>query len=108
MRLVRFLIIGSLCVASTPLVTAAQSRDVFEMRDAAGPLEKLAKPVAPITQQRRKPTELPAYPWELRRTGARAALVVQVTVNDSGRVVELRRSEERRVGKEGRARWAQA
>ena len=91
MRLVPILIIGSLCVASMPVVTAAQSRDVFEMRDAAGPLEKLAKPLAPITQSRRKPSELPAYPWELRRTGARAALIVQVTVNDSGRVMELRR-----------------
>ena len=93
MRFVPILIIGSLCVAGTPAITAAQSRDVFEMRDAAGPLEKLAKPVAPITQQPRKPTELPAYPWELRRTGARAALVVQITVNDSGRVAELRRTQ---------------
>ena len=93
MRLVPILIIGSLCVATTPAVTAAQSRDVFEMRDAAGPLEKLAKPVAPIIQTRRRPSELPAYPWELRRTGARAALIVQVTVNDSGRVMELRRTQ---------------
>jgi TonB family protein len=93
MRFVRILIVGSLCLACIPAVTAAQSRTVIEMRDAAGPLEKQAKPLAPITLPRRRQSELPAYPWELRRTGARAALIVQVTVNDSGRVVELRRAQ---------------
>lgn len=93
MRFVSILVIGTLCVAGTPVITAAQSRDAVDMRDAAGPLEQQAKPVAPITPPRRRPSELPAYPWELRRTGARAALIVQVTVNDSGRVVELRRAQ---------------
>jgi len=94
MRSLRVLVIGILGVASFTVMTSAQQRGI-EIRDAAGPLEQQAKPLTPNTPLPRfKSATQPAeYPWELRRIGARAALVVQVTVDKSGRVVEARRTQ---------------
>ena len=55
-----------------------------------GPLEQEAKPLTGALP-RRKSVEPADYLWELRRIGAKAALIVQVTVDRSGRVAEIRR-----------------
>jgi TonB family protein len=92
MRFIRILVIGSLCVGSVPALTAGQSKAGVEIRQAPGPLEQQAKMVKVANElPHRKTTENAEYPWELRKIGARAALIVQITVNDSGRVVEIRR-----------------
>ncbi len=96
MRFVGILILGSVIVAGSPVMTAAQSARAqgVEIRDAAGPLEKQATPAsATNAPPRRKSIAAPEYPWELRRIGARAAVIVQVTVDKSGRVVEARRTQ---------------
>ena len=94
MRVVRILIIGSLFVGVTPVVAAAQSRAAVEVRNTTGPLEQQAKPLTTGTAlPRRKSAEPADYPWELRRIGAKAALIVQVTVDGSGRVAEIRRAQ---------------
>jgi protein TonB len=92
MRRVRFLIIGSLFLGSATALTAA-SPAAIEMRETAGPLEQQAKPLVGNQVPKRKSADAAAYPWELRRMGAKAALIVQVTVDKSGRVVELRRAQ---------------
>jgi TonB family protein len=94
MRIVPILIVGSLCLGGVPAGAAAQSRTAVEIRNTAGPLEQQAKPLAAGTAlPRRKSAEPASYPWELRRTGAKAALIVQVTVDGSGRVAEIRRAQ---------------
>ena len=94
MRVLRILIIGSVFVAGAPALTAAQSRTAVEIREAAGPMEQQAKPLAQgIPLPKRKSADAAEYPWELRRTGARAVLIVQVTVDKSGRVAEIRRAQ---------------
>lgn len=94
MRFVRILIIGGLCLGGTPAATAAQSRAAVEVRNAVGPLEQQAKPLtAGSALPRRKSGEPADYPWELRRIGAKAALIVQVTLDTSGRVAEIRRAQ---------------
>ena len=94
MRVLRILMIGSVFVGGAPAWTSAQARSAVEIREAAGPLEQQAKP---LTQgnplPRRKSADPAEYPWELRRTGAKAALIVQVTLDASGRVVEIRRAQ---------------
>ena len=92
MRLIQLLIIGSLLVGVTPAVTSAKDATV-EMRDAAGPLEQQAKRVTADAIPKRKSYKPADYPWELRKTGARAALMVQVTLDGSGRISELRRAQ---------------
>jgi TonB family protein len=92
MRFVRLLIVGGVCLGGVPAVTAAQSRAAVEVRNAVGPLEQQAKPLTPGSAlPRRRPSEPADYPWELRRIGAKAALIVQVTLDKSGRVAEVRR-----------------
>jgi len=95
MRLVRILIIGSLCFGAIPAMTHAQSRRGVEIRETAGPLEQQAKPLSKASPLPRfkSSSQAPAYPWELRRLGARSALIVQVTVDGSGRIVEARRAQ---------------
>ena len=90
MRFARILIIGGLCLGGVPAVTTAQSRAAVEVRNAVGPLEQQAKPLTGALP-RRKSAEPADYPWELRRIGAKAALIVQVTLDRSGRVAEIRR-----------------
>ena len=93
MRRVQFLIIGSLFLGSAIALTAA-SPAAIAMRETPGPLEQQAKPLSQAKQvPKRKSADAAAYPWELRRIGAKAALIVQVTVDKSGRVVELRRAQ---------------
>ena len=93
MRLIRILIIGSLFLGAAPALTSAKDAPV-EMRDAAGPFEQQAKRVTTADAIPKRKSYKPAdYPWELRKTGARAALIVQVTVDGSGRVSELRRAQ---------------
>ena len=92
MRFVRLLIVGGVCLGGVPAVTAAQSRAAVEVRNAVGPLEQQAKPLTPGSAlPRRRPSEPADYPWELRRIGAKAALIVQDTLDKSGRVAEVRR-----------------
>ena len=92
MRFVRTLIIGGLCLGGVAAVTDAQSRAAVEIRNTVGPLEQQAKPLTPGSAlPRRKSVEPADYPWELRRIGAKAALIVQVTLDNSGRVAEVRR-----------------
>jgi len=92
MRFARILIIGGLCLGGVPAVTTAQSRAAVEVRNAVGPLEQQAKPLTGALP-RRKSAEPADYPWELRRIGAKAALIVQVTLDRSGRVAEIRRAQ---------------
>ena len=91
MRFIRILTIGSLFLGVTPAMTMAAT--TVEMRDAPGPLEQQAKPVTRSGIPKQKGNKSAAYPWELRKTGARVALIVQVTVDGSGRVTELRRAQ---------------
>lgn len=94
MRLVRILIVGSLCLGGMPAVTTAQSGAAVEVRNATGPLEQQAKPLTTGGSLPRSKSAEPAdYPWELRRIGAKAALIVQVTVDGTGRVAEIRRAQ---------------
>ena len=94
MRGVPLLIAGTLFTASAAALAASPATPVVELRETAGPIEQQARSVAPGNQlPKRKSVEVPEYPWQLRRIGARAALIVQVTVDVSGRVVELRRSQ---------------
>jgi len=94
MRGVRLLIMASLFAGGAPALTAAPANGAIDMRETAGPLEQQAKVITQLNQlPKRKSTEFAAYPWELRRIGARAALFVQVTVDTTGRVVELRRAQ---------------
>jgi len=98
MRLVRILIVGGLCLGGVPVATDAQSRATVEVRTAVGPLEQQAKPLTPGSASgpvlpRRRSGEAADYPWELRRIGAKAALIVQVTLDKSGRVAEIRRAQ---------------
>jgi TonB family protein len=98
MRLVRILIIGGLCLGGVPVATDAQSRATVEVRNAVGPLEQQAKPLTAgsasgQTLPRRRSGDAADYPWELRRIGAKAALIVQVTLDKSGRVAEIRRAQ---------------
>jgi TonB family protein len=92
MRFVRILIVGCLCVGLSPLLAAAQARAAVEIRNTTGPLEQQAKPLTSgsVLPRRKSAAE---YPWELRRIGAKAALIVQVTVDGSGRVAEIRRAQ---------------
>lgn len=92
MRGVRLLIVASLFAGGTAALTAAPANVAIEMRESAGPLEQQAKAITQASQlPKRKTAEFAAYPWELRRLGGKAALIVQVTVNNGGRVVEARR-----------------
>jgi len=94
MRVVRTLIIGSLCLGGVPLAAAAQSRQPVEIRNTTGPLEQQATPLSAGTQlPKRKSADPAKYPWELRRIGAKAALIVQVTLDKTGRVAEIRRAQ---------------
>jgi TonB family protein len=94
MRFVRILIIGGLCLGGVPAGTLAQSRAAVEIRSTTGPLEQQAKPLTAGTALPRRKSAQPAdYPWELRRIGAKAALIVQVTLDKSGRVAEVRRAQ---------------
>jgi TonB family protein len=94
MRFVRILIVGSLSVGVIPALAAAQSRAAVEIRNITGPLEQQAAPLTPGTSLPRRKSAAPAdYPWELRRIGAKAAIVVQVTVDRAGRVAEIRRAQ---------------
>lgn len=95
MRFVRLLIIGSLFVGTIPGMSSAQARRGIEIRETAGPLEQQAKPVTKDTPLPRfkSSSRPPDYPWELRRVGARSALILQVTVDGSGRIVEARRTQ---------------
>jgi len=92
MRFIQMLIIGCLLVGVTPALSSAAAATV-EMREAAGPLEQQAKPVTRNGIPKKKSNKSAVYPWELRKTGARVALIVQVTVDGPGRVVELRRAQ---------------
>ncbi len=58
-------------------------------------MEQQAKPLTKETPLPRfKPaSRAPEYPWELRRVGARAAVILQVTVDAAGRIVEARRTQ---------------
>lgn len=94
MRGVRLLIMASVFAGGAAALTAAPANGAIEMREIAGPLEQQAKVITQVNQlPKRKSIEFAAYPWELRRLGARAALIVQVTVDTTGRVVELRRAQ---------------
>lgn len=94
MRYVRTLIVASLCLGGVPLATTAQSRTAIEVRNTVGPLEQKATPLTPGSALPRRKSVAPAdYPWELRRIGAKAALIVQVTLDRSGRVAEIRRAQ---------------
>src|SRR5688572_20746494 len=94
MRVARILILGSLCLGVAGM-SAAQSNRGIEIRETAGPLEQQAKPVtkeSPLPRFKAS-SRAPEYPWEVRRVGARSALIVQVTVDKSGRIVEARRAQ---------------
>ena len=94
MRFVRILIMGGLYLGGVPAETTAQSRPAVDVRNILGPLEQQAKALtAGSTLPRRKSAEPADYPWELRRIGAKAALIVQVTLDRSGRVAEIRRAQ---------------
>ncbi len=94
MRLARVLIIGSLSFGIPGMLHAQSNRGV-EIRETPGPLEQQAKPVTKETPLPRfkGSSRAPEYPWELRRIGARSALILQVTVDKSGRIVEARRTQ---------------
>jgi len=89
MRGLRPLVIASLFLGGTPALMAAPANVAVDMRESAGPLEQQATAVAQLPK--RKSAEFAAYPWELRRIGGKAAVVVQVTIDRNGRVVEMRR-----------------
>lgn len=90
MLVTRAVMIGVLSAAMFASA-AAQGRKV-DLRDAVGPLEQQAKPVTNENPLPRRTSAPPAtYPWELRRIGGRGALTLQVTIDKSGRVVEVRR-----------------
>lgn len=94
MRFARILIIGSLCLG-IPGMGNAQSNRGVEIRETPGPLEQQANPVTKETPLPRfkASSRVPDYPWELRRLGARSALILQITVDKSGRIVEARRTQ---------------
>jgi TonB family protein len=94
MRFARILIIGILSLG-IPGMLHAQSNRGLEIRETAGPLEQQAQPVTKETPLPRfkASNRAPDYPWELRRVGARSALILQVTVDKSGRIVEARRTQ---------------
>ena len=91
MRGVCFLITASLFMGSAAAIGAAPANATVEMREAPGPLEQKAQAFSGSQLPKRKSAEFAAYPWELRRIGGKAAVVVQVTVDTNGRVVEMRR-----------------
>lgn len=95
MQFARILTIGSLCLGTIPGMSYAQSDRGMEIRETAGPLEQQAKPLTKETPLPRfkASSRAPEYPWELRRVGARSALILQVTVDKSGRIVEARRAQ---------------
>jgi protein TonB len=94
MRVAGILIVGGLFIGATTAVPMAQARTAVEIRNTTGPLEQQAQPLAAGTALPRRRSAQPAdYPWELRRTGAKAALIVQVTLDGSGRVAEIRRAQ---------------
>ena len=62
-----------------------------DLYDSPGPLEKQAKQVTPENpvprQLNSKPVE---YPGEMRETGGRGLVTLQITLDASGKVVEIR------------------
>ena len=94
MRFARIVVVGSLCLG-IPGMLHGQSNRGIEIRETAGPLEQQAKPLTKETPLPRfkESARAPEYPWELRRVGARSALILQVTVDRSGRIVEARRTQ---------------
>jgi len=84
-------IVGVVVVAATVASLTAQDRKV-DLRDTVGPVEQQARTVSndnPVPKRISAPPA--AYPWELRRIGGQAALIVQATVDRTGHVAEMRK-----------------
>lgn len=93
MQSARALTAGTLLILAVAMSAAAQSRGtVVEMRDTPGPIEQQAISASTQNPVPRHAASKPApYPWQLRRIGGQAAMVLQVTVDARGRVAEIRK-----------------
>ena len=72
-----------------PLKAVAAAQDPS---DGPGPLERAARPITPENPVPRRTYSVnPTYPAELAAAEARAALLLRVTLDESGHVAEVRR-----------------
>lgn len=84
---VRRLLAAAALAAGTIPTAAAQ-----EVRDTVGPLERSAAPSSPENPiPRRTASTQPVLPPEWRQPAVRGGVRLQVTLNDSGRIGEIRR-----------------
>ena len=68
-----------------------QSASGVVMSDMPGPLEKAAKPITPENPIPRRLVSLPPdYPPEIASSGARGNVMLRVTLDETGRVAEVR------------------
>jgi TonB family protein len=75
-------------VLIVPVMTAAQGR---ELQREPGPLEMRANPITPENPvPRRLFGQAPYYPPEAAGSGAHGAVMLRITVDESGRVAEVR------------------
>ena len=87
MSSVRTLLYGFLGAFILTAGVAAQ-----EPRDSVGPVEQKANDVTPENPvPRRTKTQAAVYPEEFRKLGATAVVVFVATIDESGRVVEMRK-----------------
>jgi TonB family protein len=87
---VRTLLCGSL--ASFLIVAGLAAQDV---RDTIGPIEKQSHPITPENPIPRRTFSVPAiYPAEASGISASGAVALVATVDDAGRVVEIRKARE--------------
>ena len=90
MSLLRTLLVGLLGAVAVTAGLAAQ-----DVRDTIGPLEKQAKPITPENPIPRRTFSVPApYPAEARGIDAAGAVSLVATLDDVGRVVEIRKARE--------------
>jgi TonB family protein len=76
----------------TLVVVAAAGLPAQDLRETAGPLEQQANPITPENPiPRRTYSIAPAYPAEARGIDAAATVSLRVTVNELGRVAEIRK-----------------
>ena len=87
MRSTRFAVLCAAAVLAVATAAPAQ-----EVRTTAGPLERAAKPITPENPIPRRTFFIaPAYPAEARSLEAFSSVTLRVTLDQSGRVAEIRR-----------------
>jgi TonB family protein len=87
MRSTRFAVLCAAAVLAVATAAPAQ-----EVRTTTGPLERAAKPITPENPIPRRTFFIaPAYPAEARSLEAFSSVTLRVTLDQSGRVAEIRR-----------------